>query len=311
MGILVNIHPSMGAPIAAALRSMAPGETVWEHRDQAVADEVEAMLAWSLKPGVLGGYPRLKLLFAPSAGVDKLLVPDLLERAGDLPLVRTVDPQQHVEITQYVLGVTLRHTRELELFAGQQRDGQWLRRPVRAAAQCRVGILGLGEVGRFVARAMQAVGYPVAGWSRSGRDLPGIATHSGTQGLRDMLAQTDILVCALPLTPETRDLLDRRTLSLLPQGAYFINVGRGEQVVEDDLLALLDEDHLAGAALDVLREEPPSPGNRAWRHLKVFGTPHIAAQASAETIAGQCLESLNRLRAGRSVLNAVDLTRGY
>lgn len=308
MGILVNIHPSMGAPIAAALRSMAPGETVWEHRDQAVAGEVEAMLAWSLKPGVLGSYPNLKLLFAPSAGVDKLLVPDL---PAGLPVVRTVDPQQHVEIAQYVLGTALRHTRELELFAEQQRAGQWLRRPVRAAAQCRVGILGLGEVGRFVARAMQAVGYPVAGWSRSARELPGIAVHSGPQGLRDMLARTDILVCALPLTSETRDLLDRRTLSLLPRGAYFINVGRGEQVVEDDLLTLLDEGHLAGAALDVLREEPPSPDNRAWRHPKVFGTPHIAAQASAQTIAGQCLASLNRLRAGQEALNAVDLSRGY
>ncbi|MBA4005836.1 MAG: glyoxylate/hydroxypyruvate reductase A, partial [Delftia sp.] len=111
--------------------------------------------------------------------------------------------------------------------------------------------------------------------------------------------------------PETRDLLDRRTLSLLPRGAYFINVGRGEQVVEDDLLALLDEDHLAGAALDVLRDEPPQPGNKVWGHPKAFVTPHIAAQASADTVARQCLENLRRLRAGEPLLNLVDVARGY
>ena len=309
MGILVNIHPSMGAPIVEALRQAAPGVPVWAHRDEAPPEAVEAMLAWSLKPGVLPAYPQLKLLCAPSAGVDKLItVPDL---PAGLPVVRTVDPQQHVEIAQYVVGTTLRHTREFALFAEQQQRGEWLRRPVRASAQCRVGILGLGEVGRFVARAVQAIGYPVAGWSRSPRTIAGMATHSGADGLIQLLARSDILVCALPLTGETRDLLDRRTLSLLPRGAYLINVGRGEQVVETDLLALLDSGHLAGAALDVLREEPPSPGHALWQHPKVFGTPHIAAQASPETIARQCLDNLQRVRAGQPVLNRVDLAQGY
>lgn len=309
MGILVNIHPSMGAPIVEALRTAAPDIPVWSHRDEAPAEAVEAMLAWSLKPGVLPAFPQLKLLCAPSAGVDKLLaVPDL---PPDLPVVRTVDPQQHVEIAQYVVGTTLRHTREFELFAAQQQRGEWLRRPVRASAQCRVGILGLGEVGRFVACAMQAIGYPVAGWSRSPKALAGLEGYSGAQGLQKLLAGSDILVCALPLTAETRDLLNQRTLSLLPRGAYLINVGRGEQVVEDDLLALLDTGHLAGAALDVLREEPPSPDHRLWRHPQVFGTPHIAAQASAETIALQCLENLRRVRAGQPVLHRVDLAKGY
>ena len=267
------------------------------------------MLAWSLKPGVLPAYPQLRLLCAPSAGVDKLLaVPDL---PAGLPVARTVDPQQHVEIAQYVVGTALRHTRELDLFARQQQAGDWLRRPVRASADCRVGILGLGEVGRFVAAAMQAVGYPVAGWSRSAKNIAGLTTHSGAEGLQQLLSGSDILVCALPLTHETRDLLNRRTLSLLPRGAYFINVGRGEQVVEDELLALLDEGHLAGAALDVLREEPPQPGNKVWGHPKAFVTPHIAAQASADTVARQCLENLRRLRAGEPLLNLVDVARGY
>ncbi len=309
MGILVNIHPSMGAPIVDALRAAAPDIPVWAHRDEAPAEAVEAMLAWTLKPGVLAAYPQLKLLCAPSAGVDKLLaVPDL---PAGLPVVRTVDPQQHVEIAQYVVGAMLRHTREFELFAAQQKRGEWLRRPVRASAQCRVGILGLGEVGRFVASAVQAIGYPVMGWSRSAKALAGLPTHSGADGLERLLASSDILVCALPLTPETLDLLNARTLSLLPWGAYLINVGRGEQVVEHDLLSLLDSGHLAGAALDVLREEPPRPGHPLWHHPKVLGTPHIAAQASAETIARQCLDNLHRVRTGQPLLHRVDVGKGY
>lgn len=309
MGILVNIHPSMGAPIVASLRKLAPEIPVWAHRDEAPPREVEAMLAWSLKPGVLQDFPALRLLCAPSAGVDKLL--SVADLPADLPVVRTVDPQQHVEIAQYVVGAMLRHTRELELFATQQQSGQWLRRPVRASADCRVGILGLGEVGRCVAAAVQAVGYPVAGWSRSAKSITGLTAYSGAEGLEHLLGVSDIVVCALPLTAQTRDLLNRRTLSLLPRGAYVINVGRGEQLIEEDLLSLLDEDHLAGAALDVLREEPPAPDNPAWRHPKVFGTPHIAAQASADTVARQCLENLRRIRAGEPVLNRVDVSKGY
>ncbi|WP_027017087.1 2-hydroxyacid dehydrogenase [Comamonas composti] len=308
MGILVNIHPSMGEPIAAALRAQAPEVKVWTHREEAPADEVEIMLAWSLKPGVLEAFPGLQLLCAPSAGVDKLLAVDL---PAGLPLARTVDGQQHVEIAQYVLGVTLRHTRELALFDAQQAQGQWLRRPVRPAGQCRVGILGLGQVGAHVASVMQSIGYEVAGWSRSPRQLAGVACCSGEQGLAQMLARTDILVCALPLTPQTHGLLDRERLGLLPQGAYLINVGRGEQVVEEDLLQLLDSGHLAGAALDVLTQEPPAPEHGLWRHAKVFVTPHIAAQASAQTIASQCLENLVRLRAGQPLLNLVDRSKGY
>lgn len=309
MGILVNIHPSMGQPIVEALRTAAPEIAVWAHRDDALAEKVEAMLAWSLKPGVLPDFPHLKLLCAPSAGVDKLLaVPDL---PPGLPVVRTVDPQQHVEIAQYVVGATLRHTREFERFAAQQQRGEWLRRPVRSSAQCRVGILGLGEVGRFVGRAMQAIGYPVAGWSRSAKSLGGLKSYSGPKGLEQLLEGSDILVCALPLTAETHGLLNQHTLSLLPRGAYLVNVGRGEQLVEDDLRVLLDNGHLAGAALDVLRQEPPSPDHPLWRHPQVFGTPHIASQASAQTIALQCLENLRRVRAGHPVLHRVDLDRGY
>jgi phosphoglycerate dehydrogenase-like enzyme len=172
-------------------------------------------------------------------------------------------------------------------------------------------VMGLGEVGQAIARAFAPLGYPVAGWSRSPRALPGISSFAGAAGLAPFLAQSDILVCALPLTAETRGLLSHATLSQLPRGALLINVGRGEQLNEADLQALLDAGHLGGAALDVFEREPPTADNWVWAHPLVSATPHIAAQASNDVVAQQTLEALHSVRQGQRPLRAVDKTAGY
>jgi D-3-phosphoglycerate dehydrogenase/glyoxylate/hydroxypyruvate reductase A len=174
-----------------------------------------------------------------------------------------------------------------------------------------VGVLGLGEIGSEVARMFAAIGYPVSGWSRSPKHLPGVTDFTGDDGLDAMLAQSDILVCTLPLTPRTEGLLDRRILSRLPKGAYFINVGRGEHVVEPDLVALIDEGHLAGAALDVFAKEPPARDDPVWNHPRIEATPHIAADPSYQLVARQCIDNLRRARDGRALLNLVDRQAGY
>ena len=309
MAVLVLSSPLPSAPFADALRAAAPGVPVWTDADTAPADAVEAILAWRMKPGILPRFPSLRVLCSTGAGVDKLVtVPDL---PAGLPVTRVVDPAQATEIAQYVLACVLQHTRDLPRYAQQQAQALWLRHPVRPAAHCRVGVLGLGAVGRTIAAACRAVGYPVAGWSRSARAVDGVACAHGMAALPGFLAQTDILVCVLPLTDETRGLLDRRTLSMLPRGAYLVNVGRGEHVVEADLHALLDAGHLAGAALDVFEREPPLPEDWIWSHPQVRATPHIAAQALAETVAAQCLDALHRAREGRPQPHAVDRGLGY
>lgn len=309
MAILVLSWPLPSAPFAEALRRAAPDIAVWTERDEPPADAVEAILAWRLKPGVLARYPRLRVLCSTGAGVDKLLaLPDL---PPGLPVTRVVDPAQASEIAQYVLAVALAHTRELARYAAQQARREWLRHPVRPASRCRVGVLGLGAVGAAVAQAFRAVGYPVAGWSRGPREVEGVDCRSGAESLPALLAQSDVLVCVLPLTASTRGLLNRETLSQLPRGAYVVNVGRGEQLVEADLRALLDEGHLAGAALDVYQREPPPADNWVWSHPAVVATPHIAAQASEETVAAQCVDALRRARAGLPPQRQVDRRAGY
>lgn len=309
MAILVLSNPLPSAPFADALRRAAPEIPVWTEVDTPSPESVEAILAWRMKDGVLPRYPALRVLCSTGAGADKLLA--LGDLPADLPVTRVVDPTQGKQMAQYAVLCALAHTRDLAKYADQQSQARWTRHPVRSALQCRVGLLGLGAVGQAIAQAFIALGYPVSGWSRRPRALPGITCHAGPSALPAFLAAADILVCALPLTPETTGLLNRETLAQLPPGAYLINIGRGEQLVEGDLRELLDSGHLAGAALDVFEREPPLPDNWVWSHPKLRATPHIAAQASYDTVAAQLLEALHSARAGARPRHAVDRVAGY
>lgn len=309
MAILLLASPLPAAPFADALRAAAPDVPVWTSLDEAPPEAVELLIAWRLDAGVLPRLPKLRALCSLAAGVDKLVgVPDL---PPGLPVTRVVDPQQAVQIAQYVLAGTLQFTRDLRRYAAQQAAAEWLRHPVRPASQCRVGLLGLGAVGQAIARAFQAIGYPVAGWSRRPHAVDGVEGFHGDDGLPSLLARSDVLVCALPLTAATRGLLDRAALERLPAGAVVVNVGRGEHVVEADLRALLDEGRLGGAVMDVFEREPPKRDDWTWRHPRVLATPHIAAQASFETVAAQCIDTLRRLRAGQPSRWAIDRASGY
>jgi D-3-phosphoglycerate dehydrogenase/glyoxylate/hydroxypyruvate reductase A len=319
MAILLMTAPIPAQPLIAALHAAAPDIPVWSA--DALPPEfdpgaVEAILAWRLKPGALAPYPQLRVLCSTGAGVDKLLaVPDLLDGFPGLPVTRTVDPTQHLQIAQYVVACALSHLRELPTYRAQQAAARWARHPVRPLARCRIGVLGLGAVGLAIARAFVPLGFPVAGWARTPRrpqDLPaGVSAYAGEAGLPPLLAQTDVLVCALPLTPATQGLLNQATLSQLPAGACVINIGRGEQLVEADLRALLDSGHLAGAALDVFEREPPPPDNWVWQHPRVLATPHIAGEASAAVVAQQVLQALRCARAGLPQPLAIDRASGY
>jgi D-3-phosphoglycerate dehydrogenase/glyoxylate/hydroxypyruvate reductase A len=314
MAILVYTHPLPEDSYLAALRAVAPADVpVFSHAaggyDPA---QVQAILAWRFKAGAAAQFPHLRVLCSIGAGVDKLLAPDL---PPQVTVTRASDPGQAQQIAQYVVACALRFTRELPLYAQQQAQARWQRHPVRPAEQCRVGVLGQGQVGQAIARAFVPLGYPVAGWSRRPRlgdqAVPGVQGFHGEDGLAALLARTDLLVCALPLTPATQGMLNRATLSLLPRGAFVINVGRGEQLVEADLRALLDEQQLAGAALDVFEREPPAPDNWVWQHPKVLATPHIAGEVSRMVVARQTVDALLRARAGQPQPLAVDRAAGY
>jgi glyoxylate/hydroxypyruvate reductase A len=258
----------------------------------------------------LRAYPNLKAIFSLGAGVDHLF------RDADLPagvpVVRLVDKALTRNMTEYVVHWVLHYHRGFPQYAELQRRGEWRALPVPDPPERkRVGIMGLGVLGGDVARALLGLGFTVAGWSRTPKQIDGVESFAGDAGLVPFLSRLHNLVCLLPLTPETEGIIDRQTLSALPPGAFVINVARGGHLVEEDLLAALDAGHIAGATLDVFRTEPLPEDHPFWHHPRVVVTPHVASQTDPRSAADEVAANIRRIRAGQPPINIADPTRGY
>lgn len=270
---------------------------------------IEYALAWKPKPGELARYPNLQAIFSLGAGVDHLLGDPDLPR--DVPVCRVVDDRLTAGMVEYVLLHVLRYHRRQPEYAEQQRRRVWRQLEQPSAGERPVGIMGLGVIGGEVARRLADLGLAVAGWSRTAKDLPGIACFHGADGLEPFLARSLIVVCLLPLTPQTEGILCRRTFAAMPKGGVVINAARGAHLVEHDLLAALNAGHLAGATLDVIRKEPLPREHPFWRQPRVTITPHIASISDPRTVADQVAENVRRARAGAPLLNVVCREAGY
>jgi glyoxylate/hydroxypyruvate reductase A len=269
---------------------------------------VETALVWRPPPGALAGLPNLKAILSLGAGIEGLIADPTLP---DVPIARMVDPSLTRTMAEYVLLAVLRHHRGFDRFARAQRERRWDFSLPPQAAERRVGILGLGQLGAATARLLLSHGFPVLGWSRTPKALDGVTSYAGHGELHAFLHQADILVCLLPLTAETRGILDAETFAGLPHGAALINVGRGAHLVDADLLAALDSGHLSGATLDVFAHEPLPPESPLWQHPKVLVTPHIASYSVPAIAADGVVENIRRALAGRPLDHAVDRGRGY
>ncbi len=272
--------------------------------------DVEVALAWKPQPGELASFPNLKMIVSLGMGVDHLLAGGDRVPAG-VPITRIMDDGLVGQMTEYALYWALRHHRDIDKYTASQRASTWKVETFVDTIHRRIGISGLGVIGKNTANRFAALGFPTAGWSRSSKTLPGVETFHGTNGLQKFLARTDILVNVLPLTRETHGLLDAKFFAALPKGAYVINMGRGGHVVDADLLAALDSGHLSGAALDVFNEEPLPTGHPYWAHPKVYVTPHIAGATNPRTASPGVIENIKRLRAGQPLINTIDPQFGY
>lgn len=253
------------------------------------------------------GFTRAKAVLSLWAGVETIVgsVPP------HLPLCRMVDTGLTRGMAEWVAGHVLRYHLGMDTHILGQ-DGVWRNGVVPPLAPDRtVGLLGLGEIGRAVAVTLAGIGFDVRGWSRRGRDLPGIATYSGPDGLTEVLAASDILVTLLPETPATIGLIGAEALALLPPGARLINPGRGTLVDDDALLDALDSGRLAHATLDVFRMEPLPPEHPFWAHPRVTVTPHIAAETRPETASETIAQNIRRGEDGQPFLYQVSPADGY
>jgi glyoxylate/hydroxypyruvate reductase len=299
--------PGVMTPLEEPLRRELPDVGFASWPDPAV-HESEIAVCWKPQPGALAAMPGLKLIHSIAAGVDNILVDPQLP---DAPICRIVDPDLSAAMTEFVLWGTLYFHRDFDRVINNARDGVWRRYEQYAPHERRVGILGLGALGTAAATRLVELGFAVSAWSRSPKQVPGVAMFSGDDALDGFLGQADILVSLLPLTPSTMGLLDAGRLSRLPKGAALILCSRGEHLVADDLVALLRQGHLRGAVLDVFEREPLPSDHPLWREPGVLVTPHMAAIASWRVIAQQIAENIRRLQRGEPLLNQVDRVRGY
>lgn len=293
----------------SALVKRVPGLDMRVWPETGVATDIDAALVWNHPPGALKAFPSLRAILSLGAGVNHIL--DDPGLPPDVPIARIVDPGLATGMAEYAALAVLRYHRNFDVYERLQHEGRWKRLPIPMTAARRVGVLGLGEIGSACARMIAGLGFPVAGWSRTPKSVPGIASYAGSDGLAPFLARTDILVCVLPLTAATRGIINQATLATLPRGAFLINIARGAHVVDQDLISALDSGHLAGATLDVFAGEPLPREHPFWTHPKVTVTPHIASITNPDTAADGVAENLRRLADGRPLLNLADRTRGY
>jgi glyoxylate/hydroxypyruvate reductase A len=296
-------------PWRDALRAAIPDLEIRHWDAPGDLAEIDFALVWLPPSGALRRFPNLKAILNLGAGVDALLKdPDL---PPGVPIVRMVDDDLAKCMAEYVLLHVLRYHREQPALDAQQRAKTWHNIASPAAAYRRVGVMGLGAMGGEAARHLLAVGFDVASWTRSAKAMPGVESFHGADGLAPFLARTEILVCLLPLTPETRGILNKDLFRRLPRGAYLINAGRGGHQVEPDILVALDEGQLAGATLDVFGVEPLPPVSPFWTHPKVTVTPHNASVTNPRSAVRHVVESIRRVRASEPLRHVVDPKVGY
>jgi glyoxylate/hydroxypyruvate reductase A len=270
--------------------------------------DVRYLAAWEPPADLATRFPNLRLLFSTGAGVDQF---DFAALPPDLAIVRMVEPGIVNGMVEYVTHAVLDLHRDMPAYRRAQQQRQWQVIPVRPASERRVGVLGLGSLGKAVLEKLVSFGFDCAGWSRSRHDVPGVACHAGANELDAFLARSDILVCLLPLTDATRGLLNAALFAKLPNGASLVHVGRGPQLVTADLLRLLDEGHLAEAVLDVTDPEPLPADHALWSHPRVRITPHIASMTQPQTAARVAIDNLRRFARGEPLVGWVDRARGY
>jgi glyoxylate/hydroxypyruvate reductase A len=297
--------------LAPAFQAACPGIDLRLGTDLGRLEDIDAALCWYPPAGVMSRLPNLRLVQSVGAGIDHILaVPDLPASAS---LCRIVDPDMGRGMVAYVTWAVIHRHRHMDAYIEHARSREWIEHPVVPPRKHRIGIAGLGTLGMACARALLGIGYNVSGWSRSAKaDAPeGLTTYAGQDQLGDFLAHCDTFICLLPLTGETRGFLDAKLFAQLPRGAHLINVGRGDHLVEADLLAALASGQIGAATLDALTQEPLPPEHPFWADSRILITPHIATRTSPDVIAAQMLDNLAVVDAGGRPRYATDPATGY
>lgn len=309
MSIAIICQNKDPKPWISALRHIAPDLDiqVWPNIED--KDKIEFALCWKHPRGLLNEFSNLRCICSMGAGVDHMMRDDRLPQ--NVPVTRLVDPQLAQSMFEYLDTVVMYYVRDLDIYRKQQLKRDWLQQAPRSRAQYKIGIMGLGQLGRHVAQEFSHLGFSVSGWSRSAKQIDGVICFSGREQLSSFLSDVNILICLLPLTSETQDILNAECFGCLPKGACVINVARGEHLNESDLMLALHSGQLRAACLDVFQQEPLSADHPFWLCEDILLTPHCSSLTDPSSVAPQILENYQRMLRNEELLNRVDMARGY
>ncbi|MBZ9779038.1 glyoxylate/hydroxypyruvate reductase A [Psychroflexus sp. CAK8W] len=271
-------------------------------------DDVEFAISWKHPEGLYKDFPNLKVIASMGAGVNHILKDDKLPEG--VKVTRIVDNQLTEDMSQFVLLQCLAVSRNLFIHLQDQSDKRWKPKSYQTPEKTSVGIMGYGVLGQEAGKVLKANGFEVFGYANSSKMVNGVKVY-GADELDAFLNKTQILVCLLPVTSKTKGILDLQLFEKLKEDAYLINVARGEHLIEADLISAIDRDIIKGASLDVFQEEPLPEIHPFWNHPKIQITPHIASMTGPESVANQLLENYNRMKKGESLINEVDVEKGY
>ena len=307
---LLMIVPLKWSGLAGASQGESAVNILLHGRDNYLPESIDYVLSFRPPAGLLKSFANLKAVFSLGAGVDGFLCdPDYPKR---VPLVRFADQTLSAEMAQFVLMHVLIRHRQQRLFDEAQSKRQWRQMVLpRRTEDTSIAILGLGEIGGFVAQRFVELDFPVSGWSRGRKNFPGVKSFAGEEEFEGFLGQADILVCLLSLTRKTAGILNARTFAAMQAGGFVINVARGAHLIESDLIAALDRGHLSGAVLDVFEEEPLPKASPLWSHPKITLTPHVAAISQPAIAIQSVLDGIAAFERGERPGNIVDIETAY
>lgn len=308
MSILLVCQHRDSEPWYKAFKEKNPSLDIQVYPEVENPDDIEFAISWRHPEGIYKNYPNLKVIASMGAGVHHVLkdqtIPD------DVKITRIVDENLTRDMADFALLNTLFHIRNYNFYIAQQQEKNWEIKAYKQPHETKVGILGVGVLGQAVAEKLNQNEFQVLGWSKSRKENKAFKSFKENE-FDQFMSEIDILICLLPLTEDTQGILNYENLKKLPQGAKLINLARGPHVVDNDLLKLLDEEHLSSAVLDVFDEEPLPKNSSYWSHPKVLVTPHVASMTDPQSVVNQIYENIENMKSGKELKNQVDRSKKY
>ncbi len=306
MSVLVISPGRDPKPWVEAFKKGNPGIPVYAYPEAHDPDEIEYVISWKHPRGIFKHYPNLRVIASMGAGVDHIICDP--EIPLHVVITRIIDEQLAEDMCDFVLALVLDHLRNISF---HHNIHAWEPIPYKRIEEQHIGIMGLGFMGSAVAQTLLKNRFKISGWAKTPKKLAGINTYSGEKQLEKFLKISTILICLLPLTQETENILNKELFKKLPKGGYLINVARGEHLVEYDLLEMIDKGHLSGASLDVFRIEPLPREHVFWDHPRIKITPHIASITNPPMVEPQLTDNYRRMREGKELKNTIERNLGY